>query len=300
MLKCFLVLMLCVGYLADVQGMNPDEMWKEYLTENTPLDILLTKGANVNHRNQDGRTPLHRLVAYSSDSGRVIALIKAGADVNSKDNNWTTPLHLAAWYESPDVVRVLIDKGADVNAKTKEHSPPKYDTDGFTPLHEAAFVCNIPIMKMLINAGARLNEQSSTKGSPLGAAFYILRFSTGKKKAQKAIKFLIQAGAPVVLDEINEQILHQEDKDWLVSEGVLIKLGEGKDARYELDIQGIQKLQKNIHVTSGSETSRKITSDSETPLQKKLRELTSKLETLKNNLGTLKTKLRDLKQRLSR
>jgi ankyrin repeat protein len=53
-------------------------------------------------------------------------LLDRGADVNAKRNDDTTPLHLAASRGRTEIVKLLLDRGADVNAK---------DTQGSTPLH---------------------------------------------------------------------------------------------------------------------------------------------------------------------
>ena len=44
--------------------------------------------------------------------------LAAGADVNAKDQNGKTPLHYAARSGHKEIVELLIAKGADVNAKT--------------------------------------------------------------------------------------------------------------------------------------------------------------------------------------
>jgi ankyrin repeat protein len=56
-------------------------------------------------------------------------LIEQGADINAKNKNSLTPLHAAAMAGDRDTVALLINKGADVNAKSK---------DGLTPLHMAS------------------------------------------------------------------------------------------------------------------------------------------------------------------
>jgi cytohesin len=78
-----------------------------------------------------------------------------------------TPLHFAAGVgNSKDVAEVLIDKGADVNAKSK---------DDFTPLHNAAGRGHKDIAEVLIAKGADVNSRSKggffKKGkTPLGLA----------------------------------------------------------------------------------------------------------------------------------
>ncbi|WP_264735341.1 ankyrin repeat domain-containing protein [Wolbachia endosymbiont (group A) of Rhinocyllus conicus] len=57
------------------------------------------------------------IAAKGGDLNKVIGLISKGANVNVKDNNDDTPLHLAVGYL--DVVKYLISKGANINAKCK-------------------------------------------------------------------------------------------------------------------------------------------------------------------------------------
>jgi hypothetical protein len=78
---------------------------------------LIDKGANVNERNEAGRTAL--MEAVLTDCYEICELLIArGADVNEHDKFGNTALMLAAMIESNEVVKLLIDKGANVNAQT--------------------------------------------------------------------------------------------------------------------------------------------------------------------------------------
>jgi ankyrin repeat protein len=64
-------------------------------------------------------------------------------------------LHVAAEYGNADVARVLIDIGADVNAKA---SIDEYGLNGHTPLFHtvnSSHNRSAPILKMLLQAGAK-------------------------------------------------------------------------------------------------------------------------------------------------
>jgi len=50
----------------------------------------------------------------------VALLLDKGADVNAKGRENSTPLHMAAAMGHKDVVALLLDKGADVNAKDND------------------------------------------------------------------------------------------------------------------------------------------------------------------------------------
>ena len=88
-------------------------------------ELLLSHKADVNGTQSSASgTPLHSAAFYGrTDVSNV--LLNHGANINSLDANGETPLHRAAFAysrSSIDVVRLLINRGADVNAKAKSHS----------------------------------------------------------------------------------------------------------------------------------------------------------------------------------
>jgi ankyrin repeat protein len=74
-------------------------------------------------RSQDSWTPLH-LVARGGRTDLVGLLLQNGADVNAKGWNAATPLHWAANNGHIQVVKLLLTKGAQINAKTDEDLTP--------------------------------------------------------------------------------------------------------------------------------------------------------------------------------
>jgi len=84
---------------------------------------LLEQGADVNARDDIGRTPLHATTSWCFvDVARL--LIEHGADVNAKDKEGRTPLHVAVLWRAVEIVKLLLEQGADVNAKDKEGRTP--------------------------------------------------------------------------------------------------------------------------------------------------------------------------------
>jgi ankyrin repeat protein len=98
----------------------------------------------------DGFTPLH-LAAFFGHQELARLFLDRGADVNARSRNDTfapsnTPLHAAAANRQVDVAALLLERGADVNAR---------DGRGFTPLALAANSKSDLLMLMLLERGAR-------------------------------------------------------------------------------------------------------------------------------------------------
>lgn len=58
---------------------------------------VLSEGANINAKNEEGRTLLHRAVLEERGEEMVDFLLKNGADVNAKGKYHGTPLHAACF-----------------------------------------------------------------------------------------------------------------------------------------------------------------------------------------------------------
>ena len=102
--------------------------------------------AFVKSYSKNGWTPLH--AASFADNVQAIALlIQAGADVNARAKNKfdNTPLQVAMLTQSVGAAKALISAGADVNARMAE---------GFTALQEAASNGDVESIRLLLAAGA--------------------------------------------------------------------------------------------------------------------------------------------------
>ncbi|QSZ32965.1 hypothetical protein DSL72_002548 [Monilinia vaccinii-corymbosi] len=80
---------------------------------------LLKKGAEIDSRDVEASTPLSH-AASQGHKAIVELLLQESADIDSKDKNGCTPLLWAAssFKEREAVVRLLLENGADINAKS--------------------------------------------------------------------------------------------------------------------------------------------------------------------------------------
>lgn len=106
--------------------------------------ILISNGANIMARNNNGDTPLHTAVR-SCELETVTLLIEQGADVNAENKYGRTPLHWAAYWEQEDIARLLVQKGAIINPVDANKSTPLHSTI-FSPNSQPAFL-DIALMR---------------------------------------------------------------------------------------------------------------------------------------------------------
>lgn len=149
-----------------------------YATSNPNGDILrflAGKGADLRARDKPkGNEPIH-YAARIPGSPSLGLLLDMGADIDAKNDDGTTPLHFAILSGNPGGTGLLLDRGADVNAKTKK---------GISPIEAAVHVDDrdIALVRRLVESGADINETGSRAMSPVLYAAFIsadLKFIEG-------------------------------------------------------------------------------------------------------------------------
>lgn len=121
------------------------------------LRALIGQGADVNALlEEDGEqvTPL-RLAVRANNLEMVKILIEAGANPNSDQES--LPLHVAAFNGNFDILRYLLSKGAALT----------HPVTGWTALHSAASGGHIEIADYLIAQGVNINSQDEDGQTPL-------------------------------------------------------------------------------------------------------------------------------------
>ena len=132
---------------------------------------LVVAGADIESRDKDGNMAIH-LACRDNQLNILRALLEPVGYEEQKRNNYDIPvqkvpqnleiknydgftcLHIAAILGYSDVLKVLVDNGADVNTRAEK--------TGRTILHEAAWIGNVDLVKFIISLGNRCNINSRT------------------------------------------------------------------------------------------------------------------------------------------
>lgn len=183
------------------------------------------------------RTTLLHLAATKNRSLALQSMLDAGADVNTRNSGYQsrvdlrgpaewhqsvyggcTPLMLAAEHEAEDAVRVLLSRGANLEA---------CDSLGNTPLHMACRTKNLSIVQGLVAAGANVNARTEDGCTPL---FIATGFST-----PAMVEFLLDAGAEIeAIDDEGHTALLQAAW-WGRAETARLLLARGATVRAKID-----------------------------------------------------------------
>jgi len=78
------------------------------------VEFFINKGADPDMRYKDGKRLIDEMSSWKRKD-LVALLIKNGVDVNVKNGKKLPPLHYAVTHNNPDTVKLLAEKGADIN-----------------------------------------------------------------------------------------------------------------------------------------------------------------------------------------
>ena len=191
--------------------------------------FLLDKGARINEPESNGVQPL--LIAILNDRVDTARhLIERGADVNADDWYGRTPLWAAVEMRNVEldgelnvqfadregelgIIRLLLEKGADPNARIREYPPTRMwlmqggslswvDFTGATPFLRAALSGDVTTMRLLLEYKADPNIPTFGGTTPLMAAagvnwVYFQTFDEGQDKLLEAVKMCVELGQDV-------------------------------------------------------------------------------------------------------
>lgn len=123
---------------------------------------LIAEHADVDELDPNGDAPLV-MAAYLGHDEIVRLLLDAGADVGAVDPSMhATALHAAAYAGRTGSARLLIEGGVDINRQGPRN--------GYTALHDAIWENHADTARVIIDAGADLTLKSHSGETPLDFA----------------------------------------------------------------------------------------------------------------------------------
>lgn len=140
---------------------------KELLEDNDQL---------LNTFSEDGFTALG-LASFFGHTDVVKYLISRGADVNIRSGNTfrVMPLHSAVANRNYEIAKILLEHGAEVNARQQQD---------VTPLHQAADHGDMEMVKLLLQYNADRSLRTKSSFTPVDMA--------RKKGHENVVDFLLQ------------------------------------------------------------------------------------------------------------
>lgn len=125
-------------------------------------ELLKERPELVHEYADDGFTPLG-LAAFFCHTAVARLLIERGADPNAASRNTqrVTPLHSAVSRRQTLIAEMLLSRGADPNARQQS---------GVTPLHQAAHNAHAEMVRLLLSHGAEVNARMDDGRTPLAMA----------------------------------------------------------------------------------------------------------------------------------
>lgn len=141
--------------------------WGQYESQEDGVHIaqlLPERDSDVSARGKDKSTPPHA-ASYYGRPEIVRLLLDRGAEANVEADNWGHLLHLVSRRKCEPqedgvcVARLILERGADVNEQRRN--------DHCTALHSASYWRKIDAVQLLLEHGASTNVEASRGAPPL-------------------------------------------------------------------------------------------------------------------------------------
>lgn len=188
--RWFFVIFVCLFMVSDVAGFAEEEsketrLHKAIAYPDGSLEkvkaIISSGEMTVNSPTiSDLRRPLGTAITATKPE-IVKYLLENGADVNFAGEQGVTPLMNAVGHMPIDIIKMMLEKGAKLDVA---------NNDKMTPLHYAAYRGNIEAMELFLEKGADLNALSE---NGLGLGGTALHNAVSGKRLE-AVKFLVAKG----------------------------------------------------------------------------------------------------------
>ncbi len=155
----------------------------------TAIERLIAAKADLNSRDNHGRTPLH-VAAHARKPDAVRALMRAGARHDLLEHDRYDAVTIAAVANAEDTLRVLLTEGASAKLTTSRY-------DG-TALIAAAHLGHHGVVRQLIAAGAPLDHVNNLHWTALIESIVL---GDGGPRHVATLRTLVEAGANLQLSD---------------------------------------------------------------------------------------------------
>ena len=208
--------------------------------------LIIKHPEQVNARGGHILAPLPAAL-YKKHFGVADLLRRHGAVLNVRGLFKWTPLHAASLFGRADIVRWLLNNGADANSRTNTGS-------SWTPLHIAVHSMEVEPIPILLEHNADINSQCSEGKTPLYEAISLFA-SFPEGMVVDIVRQLLEHGADTnILDHRHSTVLHQaSSRGWVEVARLLLQYGANVDVK---DRKGRTPLQ--IASTEGYDSVTKL------------------------------------------
>lgn len=211
-------------------GLNGSAFLKAIVNKRADVvEVMLEAGADPSITGDNGWTPL--IYAANKDSLEIVKLlVDAGADVSHANmNHRDTALHWAIHHENDEMARLLVDAGADAECRNKS---------GLTPVSYAASNLSVETMAHILTNGTRVDATDTNGATPLAKAAMSGRMDMAR--------FLVEAGADI---KTAREYLMPKDAD--KAKQILAYLTRERDGNtVENEDEGAAYRLENAHTVS--------------------------------------------------
>ncbi|MES2783966.1 MAG: ankyrin repeat domain-containing protein [Pseudomonadota bacterium] len=169
------LLVVAIGFSMAYAGSYEDFFTAIKRDDPRAITSLLVRGFDPNTPNPQKLDGLYLALQESNLKAAQALIDWPKTNVESRTPQDESPLMIASLRGHLELVRKLIDRGADVN-KT-----------GWTPLHYAATSGHVPVIALLLEHHAYIDAESPNKTTPLMMAVHY--------GSPEAVRHLLEAGA---------------------------------------------------------------------------------------------------------
>jgi ankyrin repeat protein len=139
--------------LAGAQDKDETFIYAAVEGDQKKVEAFLNEGANVNAKGKESNRTALMWASLRGHLDVVRLLLERRADVNARDDNGETALLSASGKGGIGVVKLLLDKGADINAR---------DKNGRNALMTPSWLGQSDVVKLLLEKGIDVNASDKT------------------------------------------------------------------------------------------------------------------------------------------